>query len=280
MNSDKWVNQFVLDYQFRLDVRTLKLYHHSIQHFLNHSGKAFDTITKRDIRHWLGPLIEKGYQPSTINNKLSGVKLFFRYCWEEGAIPQNPAKDIVYLKEEEKLPRYLSIEQLTRLRTLLEGRLEERAIVEMLYATGIRISELAAMKKKDINWSENLIEIPNGKGKKGRIVLFTKECAEHVKAYLDSRTDDGIFVFALITSNGRRSKQARVVDKRFLLYSEQLGFKLTPHTLRHTFAAHLAKKGMPLECIQVLLGHRKFDTTRIYARLYDHARKEMYEEWM
>jgi site-specific recombinase XerD len=136
------------------------------------------------------------------------------------------------------------------------------------------------MKKTEINWSERLILIPNGKRKKGRIVLFTKECAEHLKAYLDSRTDDWPFAFALVTSNGRRSKYARVVDKRFLKYSEQLGFKVTPHTLRHTFAAHLAKKGMPLKCIQDLLGHDKYETTQIYARLYDHARKEMYDEWM
>jgi site-specific recombinase XerD len=280
MVSDHWVKQFTLDYQFRLDSRTLKGYHLSVIGLLDYTRKAFDAITKRDIRNWLGHLTDNGYQTSTINNKLAGLKLFFNYCREEGVVPQNPAEDIPFSKVEEKLPRYLSMEQLTRLRALLQGRLEERAIIEILYASGIRISELDAMKKTDLNWSERLIVIPQGKRKKGRIVLFTKECAEHLKAYLDSRTDDGPFVFALVTSNGRRSKHARVVDHRFLLYSEQLGFKVTPHTLRHTFAAQLAKKGMPLECIQVLLGHEKFDTTRIYARLYDHARKEMYDEWM
>ncbi|MEH7356682.1 tyrosine-type recombinase/integrase [Neobacillus drentensis] len=280
MNTDKWIKRFTLDYQFRLDLNTLTLYHLSIKNLLHYIRKEIDTITKHDIRNWLGHLIEKGYQPSTINTKLAGVKLFFKYCLDEKVISKNPAKDILFSKVEGKLPRYLSMEQLTKLRALLEGRLEERAIVEVLYATGIRMSELAAMKKIDINWSERLILIPKGKRKKGRIVLFTRECAEHLKAYLDSRTDDWPFVFALVTSNGKRSKHARVVDQRFLIYSEQLGFKMTPHTLRHTFAAHLAKKGMSLECIQVLLGHDKFETTRVYARLYDHARKEMYDEWM
>jgi site-specific recombinase XerD len=279
MELEKQLNQFVLEYQVRLKPKTLEKYQVSIKRFFDYSRKALDIITKNDIRNWIEYLIESGYKSSSINEKLSGIKLFFKYCWEEEIISLNPVKDVPYLKVDEKLPCYLSKEQLNLLRGISEG-LEERAIIEVLYATGVRLGELAEMTKEDINWSERLIVIPNGKGRKGRIVLFNSECTEHLKAYLDSRTDNCPFVFALVNSNGRRSKYARLVNSKFLNYSKQLGFKVTPHMLRHTFAAHLAKKGMPLECIQVLLGHDKFETTQVYARLYDHARKEMYNEFM
>jgi site-specific recombinase XerD len=282
MDLDNLIKQFILDYQFRLNARTIHLYHHSITTFIDYTKKEFDTITKSDIRHWLDNLMVKGYQSSTINNKLRGIKLFYNYCFEEDLIFHNPTEGLKYLKVKEKTPHYLTMDQLNKLRALVGKKLEERATVEMLYATGVRISELAAMKKEHINWSERLVVIleGKGKGKKGRIVLFTNECAEYLKAYLNSRADNEPFVFAFLTPIGKRYKHARNVDYKFRLYTEQLGFKVTPHTLRNTFAAHLMRKGMPIECIQNLLGHVKYDTTRIYARLHDYVRKEVYDEWM
>ncbi|MEK5209714.1 tyrosine-type recombinase/integrase [Psychrobacillus sp. FSL H8-0510] len=118
----------------------------------------------------------------------------------------------------------------------------------VINATGVRLGELSAMEQSDINWSERSIHIPRGKFKKGRIVLFTAMCATHLKAYLDSRTDQLSFVFVNAAATNRLRHQDTY--EQFRNYSNRLEFRLTPHMLRYTFAAHLAKKGMPLEAIQ------------------------------
>lgn len=281
MNVEVYLKNFVLDYKFRMGSVTLKAYQGSIKQFINQLDKAVEEVTKNDIRKWLRYLTtEKGYQPSTINNKISALKLFFNYCFEEGLVSQNPAKNIKHLYVKEKPPRYLLNEQLNQLRVFLEGRTQERAIMEVLYTTGARINELLAMEKKDVNWIERSIIIPEGKCKVGRIVLFTLECAEHLKAYLDSRTDNSPALFVVLNTEGTSTNDFNVLEEWFRYYSKRLGFKVTPHTLRHTLAAHLAQKGMPIEGIQALLGHEMYQTTRVYTKLFDHARKEMYDDLM
>lgn len=278
MKIEEILKKFRMDYQFRIEYRTLKQYSTHVKQLADYTEKAFDVISKRDIRDWINTLMEKGYKPTTIRSKLIGLRTFFNYCYEEDLIQQNPARGISFPKVEETIPRYLTLIQLTQLRQLVEGLVKERALIEVLYATGIRLGELSAMEKSDINWSERSILIPKGKFKKGRIVLFTSTCATHLKAYLNSRTDQLSYVFV----NTMATKTIRHQDthEQFRNYSSRLEFRITPHMLRYTFAAHLAKKGMPLEAIQDLLGHDTPETTQQYARLYDLARKEVYDEWM
>lgn len=143
----------------------------------------------------------------------------------------------------------------------------------------IKRNDLSEMKKEDIDWSERIILIPKGKRKKGRIVLFSLQCAEYLKVYLDSRTDNLPYVFLNVKlKNG--PIHPGTVGQWFRRYSKSLGFKVMRHTLRHTYAAHCAQKGMPLEGLQVLFGHQEPDQTSYYARLYNHARKEIYDEYM
>lgn len=278
METEKIITQFQLDFQFRFQPGTLVVYQRSVKQFLSFTEKSFDSITKGDIRNWLIHLTENGYKPSTTRNKLISLKTFYKYCWEEELIEVNPAKAIPLPERDESIPQYLTRDQLFQLRRLVEGNLVERALIETLYATGIRISELAAMKKEDIHWSERTITIPSGKGKKGRIVLFTPTCAEYVISYLENRTDELPDVFA--NPMGNRHIGIDWVNRKFQSYAKQLGFHVTPHTLRHTLAAQLAQKGMPLEAIQKLLGHDDPHSTQLYTRLYDHARKEIYDELM
>ncbi|MGE6517342.1 tyrosine-type recombinase/integrase [Lysinibacillus sphaericus] len=153
-----------------------------------------------------------------------------------------------------------------------------RVVVEILYTTGNRISELSAMKKEDINRSERSILITKGKRKKSRIVLFTRECGEQLSRYLKGWEDDMPTVFVNVT--GKRAICHRTVQKKLAEYGGQLCMKIPPHTLRHTFAARLAMKAMPLSCIQVLLRHKELQPMLLYARLYDHAHKEIYDQFM
>ena len=271
------IKQFGQEYAFRLSPVTINLYKRFTGELFEHTGKRFDEISTRDIRNWLGNLSTEGLSTSTLNPKLAGVKLFYRFCREEGMVETDPTKTLSLSKVEEKLPYYLNREQLVILRHTVKGH-RERAVIETLFATGVRISELVAMKKMDINWSERSIHIPKGKRKKSRIVLYTRECEETLKAYLDSRSDDLPFIF--LNSYGTRQASKRTIQFEFKEYRETLGIALTPHPLRHTFAAQLAVKRMPLACIQILLGHEDQNQTRHYARLYDHARKAIYDEWM
>lgn len=281
MDSKTIIKQFELDYHFRLNPKSVKIYLLSVKQLIEYSGQSIDTITKKHIRHWINYLLDKGYKPKTIHSKLIGLKTFFMYCCEEGLLLTNPAIEISIQLMDESKPSYLTLTDLTKLRQLVNERpLVERAIIEVLYATGMRISELSNMRREDIYWSERIIQIPKGKRKKGRIVLFTKECEMHLRAYLDTRSDDAPYVF-LGPRYFDRPIRSKYVGRKFLeIYSEQLGFRVTPHSLRHTFAAHLAQKGMPLNYIQILLGHENLQQTRYYARLYNHARKEIYDEFM
>lgn len=272
------VQAFKEEYHHRLTEATLYRYGNAVEELVSFSNKTIDLISKRDIRKWMNHLDQKGIKPATVYIRLSGVKTFFRYCLDEGFIERDPSESIPLPNVKEQLPRYLEREQLIQLRELVKENIEHRAIVEMLYATGLRISELAAINKEQIDWSERTILIYNGKGKKDRIVLFTRTAAEYLQAYLETRMDDLPYLFVNKSATG--PIVVRTIQLRFEKYREQLGFHFSVHTLRHTFAAHLAQRGMPLVCIQQLLGHRDPNQTQLYARLYDDARKEIYDQWM
>ncbi len=269
--------QFKKDYQLRLAPRTIRSYQNHILQLLYLTGKPFQEITRKDIRDWLVWLEEQGYAPTTVYSKLIGVKTFYKYCLEEGWIAINPAARIPYPKLPDKVPIYLTKPELTQLRACVQHSLLERAIVEMFVSTGIRKGELVAMKKDDINETDRSIHIPDGKGNQGRIVLISLESLQYVQAYLASRTDELPYVF--VNHNATKRIRHQKINENFLAYSERLGFHVHPHMLRHTFAAHLAQKGMPGEAIQQLLGHQRPATTQLYARLFNHARKEMYDKW-
>ena len=275
--SDLCFKQFTDDNRFRLDRETLRNYRATISQLVVFCNKSCKDITTGDIRKWLLYIEEICNKPSTIKKKLIHLRNFFQYCLEENMVTHNPVTSIVLPKVEDRLPYYLTFDQVTELR-LSEGRLKQRAIIEVLYSTGVRVGELITMKLEDINWEERMIRIPKGKSKKERIVMFTQECAEHLHAYLNNRQDDLSYVF--VNGNGTSSLPDCTIRYWFRNYKEKLGYYMSPHTLRHTFAAHLAIKGMPLEYIQVLLGHGCPEATQIYARLCHTARLQIYDEWM
>jgi site-specific recombinase XerD len=278
ITSDKCIKQFIEDFSFNLTKSTLEGYVTAIRQLICFSQKPYNEITTRDIRNWILHLKEKDYKINSIKGKIFGLRLFYKYCLEEELITYNPVNGVPIPKRDDKLPNYLTYEQLMKLKHLCEGNLRQGAIIEVFYTTGVRLRELTSMKLEDINWSDRMIRIPKGKGKKERMVFFTKECEGKLKAYLNSRNDDLPFVF--VNQFGTASVIPWIIQRWFINYRKKLGFYLSPHTLRHTFAAHLVKKGMSLSCIQVLLGHDHPSSTHIYTRLYQQAQKDKYDEWM
>lgn len=279
MDIEKSLHQFQLDYHYRFEPSVIRDYTRMVTRFMSYTEKPLKDIVKKDIRHWINHLFECGFKPKTVTNNLCALKTFFKYCLEEEVIDMDPTKGIAFPKREETLPRYLEKEQLLQLRLVTEGKLLDRTIVEVIYTTGVRINELVKIQRGDISWNERSIYIPKGKGKKERIVLFTRECEEYLKKLLENHLNNSPYVF-VSNVNHPNPYRADTIERWFREYTEPLGFKVTPHTLRHTFAANLARKGMPVRGIQQLLGHESTYSTRIYAKLYDHVRKEQYDEWM
>lgn len=278
LTSEACIKQFWNDQHFRLEKTTLEGYETAIRQMLSYCEKPYNEITTLDLRDWLVHLEEKGYKKGSIKKKMFALRLFYHYCVEEEIMNHNPVKSISLPKDEDRLPQYLTPEQVTHLRHLCSDNLKKRAVIEMFIATGIRLRELTRMKIEDINWNERIITIPKGKGKKERIVPFTHQCEEHVKAYLESRNDDFPFVF--LDRYGKGAIDPRSIQHWFEAFRKEIGVFISPHTLRHTFATKLAIKGMPLSHLQVLLGHVKTRDTHLYARLHSHAQKQMYDEWM
>jgi site-specific recombinase XerD len=267
---------FIEEHQTRFSKETIRSYKAALNQFFSFFDKDYTEIKATDIRAWLASMEERGLKPRSIHQKLSAVKSFYRYCMEESLVKKNPTLTVHTPKKDDSLPYYLSRRQVALLKELTKNDLRDRAIVETLYATGVRISELLEIRIEDIKWETRQIWIRKGKGNKERFVLFTHDCAERMKVYLDNRKEVNPYLFA----NNRGGHLSRVfVEKRFQEFSKGLGFRVVPHTMRHTFAAHLAERNMPQSYIQDFLGHVNINSTRIYTRLNESARKKQYDQY-
>lgn len=270
------VELFLKDNHNRFSSETTRGYKISLGQFFTFCTKEYDEVKPGDIRSWLVSMEESGLKPTSRHAKLSGLKSFYQYCIEENKLERDPTKVIRTPQKDDRLPYYLSNKQLILLQELTKTSLRERAIIEALYATGVRISELLNIKKEDIKWDSRQIWIRKGKGNRERFVLFTHACEERIRLYLKSRKDDTEYIF----SNGYGGPLSRVtVQLKFREFSKELGFKVTPHTMRHTFAAHLSNKGMSSSNIQELMGHVNINSTRIYTRLMNNAQKKKYDQY-
>lgn len=273
------VNQEVMDAFMndninRFSRETTRTYKIALSQFFSNCQKNVEEVKAKDIRDWLANMTENRLKPRSIQMKLTALKSFYQYLMEENLLKKNPTLKVRTPKKEDSLPYYLDRRQLVLLQELTKDSLRERAIVETLYATGARISELLSIRLEDVKWESRQIWIRRGKGNKERYILFSHDCAERLRAYLDQRDLNSIYLFS---NNKGDHLSCNLVQLLFRQYTKTLGFKVTPHTMRHTFAAHLAEKGMDFTYIQELLGHANINNTRIYTRLMNHARKKQYD---
>ena len=248
-------------------------------------------IDKQKIRHFLAQLHENNQNKRTIVRRLSSIRTFFRYATSQNIIACNPVEDLESPKLEKKVPCSLTYEQVTKLfdqpdcTSYLGFR--DRVIMELLYSSGLRVSELVALNRSDFDPSSLLIKL-KGKGKKERIVPITKNASEWILSYLNhaERHQDieghtaevdtqAIFLNKLGTRLTLRS-----VDRNFDKYLKASGLaaKVTPHTIRHTIATHWLENGMDLKTIQVILGHSSLATTTIYTQVSNKLKKKVYDE--
>jgi len=236
--------------------------------------KRVDTIV---LRRYLA-LLYKTHKKSSMSRKLASVRTFFRFLVREGLLESNPGEGVATPKQEKYLPATLSIDEMFALLERDTGSnpllLRDRAIFELLYSCGLRISELTALNVENLDFQQALVRVL-GKGRKERIVPVGSKALEALRAYLESRSgnkqEDPLFLNA---RGGRLTP--RSIQRNLKKHLIQAGIltKASPHSLRHSFATHLLDGGTDLRAIQELLGHASLSTTQKYTQVsVDHLMK-------
>jgi integrase/recombinase XerC len=274
-----------LRYERNYSALTLQSYGRDLQEFcqyLQGDGAAdlpgLDQIDHITIRDFLAQLAAKGNQKSSMARKLSAIRSFFRFLHRRGWIAANPARLVKTPKVAEKPPRFLSLKEVEKILelpdpTVPKGK-RDRAMLELLYGSGMRVGELVGLNLEDLSMNERLVKV-RGKGKKERLVPFGEKAREALREYLRARTQilarlrtcrDPAALF-LNLRGGRIS--VRAVQDHLARYVREgaLLLDVHPHLFRHSFATHLLNNGADLRCIQELLGHESLSTTQKYTHL-------------
>ena len=233
-----------------------------------------ETIDARAIRAWVADMHARGLSPATVGRRLSAARALFRWLGREGLVLENPAATVKNPKRSERLPERLDVEDV---QAVLEAPdpatpagLRDRALLELTYACGLRVSELVGLDLDDVAFADRTARVL-GKGRKERIVPFGRKAAAAVKAYLaafaELRDRSGEEALFLNQRGGRLTDRSvrRILDAAVERAALVRG--VHPHLLRHSFATHLLESGMDLRAIQELLGHARLSTTQRYTRV-------------
>ena len=247
------------------------------------------TISRLMIRLWLGELAESGLAKSTIARKVAALRSFFKYCFKRGHIQKNPAHLLVVPKKDKILPKTVHTTDIERMMEMVDtdtpaGR-QERAILELFYSTGIRLSELVELNSSQIDLKQKQVNV-TGKGNKQRIIPLGDKAVSALKAHLktqtelyDSRTDADARKAVFIAAGGQRLYQRavqRMVEKYLRKTSEVT--QKSPHVLRHSFATHMLNNGADIRIIKEFLGHANLAATQIYTHTSVERLKNVYEQ--
>jgi tyrosine recombinase XerC len=250
---------------------------------------AFDpaAITAVHVRRYLAHLRQDGSSRPTIARKLASLRSFYRFLVREGLVGDNPAANLSAPRREQRLPIFLDEDEVERLLTSPDPQdpagLRDRAILEVLYSTGMRIGELAAVSLDDVDLLGEVLKA-RGKGKKERLVPLGTPAVHALRDYLACRESFG--------GRGRRSRTAlflnkggtrlsdRGIRRLFHKYARRAGLpaRATPHTLRHSFATHMLNRGADLRSVQELLGHSSLASTQIYTHVTTEKLKSVYDK--
>lgn len=276
---------------------TLEAYANDLSQFFDQMGlglapsaEDLGALDHLQIRRYLAYLQGRGYTRRSIARKLAALRSFFRYLCRTERLEHNPVKGVPTPKAGRQLPRFLHVDEAAALierprgETILGQR--DRALMEVLYAAGLRVSELAGLDLEDVDASVGTVRVM-GKGGKERIVPLGSEALGALGAYLDvarprllSRRRDGRGERALFLNRSGRRLSVRSIANVVKHYAREAtpGREVTPHTLRHSFATHLLENGADLRAVQELLGHASVSTTQIYTHVSRERLRAVYQK--
>jgi len=258
-----------------LTIKSYRIDLNQLADYLHDKGVSLKQVDNIVLRGFLARLHERKDKKSTVARKLASARSFFQFCVQKKWLADNPAKVVATPKQEKNIPSFLSEDEMAAFLDLPRSNrpldLRDRAVLELLYATGIRVSELVGLKLEDISFEERIIRV-RGKGKKERLLPFGRKAEQGLAGYLRARLtinkgkidDQAVFLNYRGQRLTSRSVE-RIIDK-YIRHSA-LKRKISPHSLRHSFASHLLSRGADLRVIQELLGHESLATTQKYTHL-------------
>jgi integrase/recombinase XerC len=266
-----------LQYEKRYSKHTVISYNQDLSQLQQYISKNHPELPVEEANHsilrgWIVSLVEAGIQPKSINRKIASLRSFYKFLLKQGIIDKNPTTKIKVLKTGKKLPQFVSEQDMNMLLDNCEfshdfsGK-RDQLILELLYGTGIRLSELISLKTSDVNFHNRTIKVL-GKRNKERVIPFSTSLDKVIKNYIvekNNNFEDPLISNLIVTDNNEVSYPMfiyRIVKKYLNLFTTI--DKRSPHVLRHTFATHLLNKGADLNAVKDLLGHTSLAATQVY----------------
>ncbi|MGB0466449.1 MAG: tyrosine recombinase XerC [Pontibacterium sp.] len=266
---------------------TLKNYQRDLERlvaFMDDSRiNRWSSLKSNDVRQFAAFLHRNGLSGSSIQRMLSAVRSFYKYLTRESLVEQNPALGVQAPKSPRKLPQTLDVDQMTRLLDIpvtdaVSAR--DSAMLELIYSSGLRLSELVSLNLNDLDWQDASLVV-TGKGQKSRMLPVGSKAIKALERWLAVRGQlAGALETALFVSNRATRISVRTVEQRFEHWGKRLGVqgRVYPHRLRHSFASHLLESSQDLRAVQELLGHADISTTQIYTHLDFQHLMDVYEQ--
>lgn len=275
----------------RVSENTLEAYARDLRvlgRFAAGSDASLPSLSRADLEALVRQLASEGRSPRSVARTVSGIRGFYQFLILSRRLETNPAADLEAPRAWPALPRFLSLEEVERLLkapdTAMARGLRDRAMIEVLYATGLRVSELVTLRAADVNLDHGFLTC-TGKGNKQRIVPLGSEASSWVRRYLASARAELLGTArspALFVSGRGGAAITRVGFWKLLKrYAVAAGVTrdVSPHVLRHSFATHLLERGADLRAIQLMLGHADVATTQIYTHVLEHRLRAVYEQF-
>ncbi len=274
-DSQRYVELFLgyLSSEKGVSDHTLRAYRKDLEGFIGFINTSPVDVDIKDIRGYISFLISTGLKRSSVSRRLATLRSFYRFLYSQGFIKNNPARYVSSIRVDKILPNFLTLDDtILLIESPEDGGFpgsRDRAILELLYGSGLRVSEVSNLDMEDVNLREGVVRV-KGKGKKERIVPLSGKCIDAMRSYLAQRIlikkKDGE-AFFINRSGGRLTD--RTIRRIVVKYAKEKGIpsRIGPHTLRHTFATHLLEAGADLRVIQELLGHSSLSTTQKYTHL-------------
>ena len=253
------------------------------EHLMTQGINGINDVTEDALVDYVDYLNENGFAAATVSRSVASMKAFFHFCENEGIVKKDPTGKLKSPKIEKKIPEILTTEEVVRLLDQPKGdtpkEIRDKAMLELLYATGIRVSELMNLEIEDVNMPMSFITCHDAS--KERVIPFGKEAKHALTKYLETGRaaiveDQTSKVLFANCSGQKMSRQG--FWKLIKYYAKKAGITadITPHTLRHSFAAHLVENGADLHAVQEMLGHSDISTTQIYATMNHNKLREVY----
>ena len=256
-----------------LSNNTAKAYEADISSFfqwLDNEDLKYKNLQEDHINQYISFLFQRKMRSSSVNRKISSIKSFYIFLVKRNFLKNSPLNDLVTPKQEKYLPESMSEAEVDKLLNSpdVSNKIENRdkAMIEMLYATGMRISELVNLKITDVDMKRCVVKV-FGKGSKERLVPFGETALDSLKSYLNDREQSSSKEIFLSNRGKKMTRVAFWQRVKIYLIRENLKNSISPHTLRHAFATHLLNRGADLRSVQLLLGHSDLSTTQIYTHI-------------